>query len=102
MEKPLFVPTDEILESKIYDGIIDLLFNLQKERNRFKVTDSRYKEINNLQDGILKELSFEKLVWIIVRFSKLKKEETKEFSALFRRVIKETEDKWEKFEGLKQ
>jgi len=101
MEKQLFISIEEILESRIYDRISDLLFDLQKERKHLKVSDIRYNEINDLQNGILKELSFEKLVWIIVRFSRLRKEEVKEFSALFRRVIKEAEEKWEKFEGLK-
>jgi hypothetical protein len=101
MEKQLFISIEEILESRIYGGISDLLFDLQKERKHLKVSASRYNEINDLQNGILKELSFEKLVWIIVRFSRLRKEEVKEFSALFRRVIKEAEEKWEKFEGLK-
>ncbi len=101
MEKQLFISIEEILESRIYDRISDLLFDLQKERKHLKVSDIRYNEINDLQNGILKELSFEKLVWIIVRFSRLRKEEVKEFSALLRRVIKEAEEKWEKFEGLK-
>jgi hypothetical protein len=101
MEKQLFISIEEMLESRIYDGISDLLFDLQRERKHFKVSDNRYNEINDLQNGILKELSFEKLVWIIVRFSRLRKEEVKEFSALFRRVIKEAEEKWEMFEGLK-
>lgn len=109
MEKKFFVSIEEMKKHKAYDSIGDWLLDLEKnkkneeDKNQKNKDVERINKIEYLQKVILKELPFEKLVWLAVIFSKLEKEEHKKFSSLSNKIRIALYNKWEnKIEEIKE
>lgn len=98
MKAQFLASIDEIIESKVNDGIYELLFNLQEEISKLGENDyDRKNKITTIQKGILDELSFEQIAWLFIRFSRLKDDQKKKFFKLFEMVIKKTKAIWLEF-----
>jgi len=88
MEKKEPISFDELLKEKHYHDLTDLLFDLERERYPLDKTNARYDEIRRTTKSILKELSLNKLAWVLLQLSRLPESEIKAFRML-REQLKE-------------
>ncbi len=94
MAKRKFITIEEMLRLKKYDGLRDMLFELENTKQFPNINSEAWKRADGWQDEILNTIPLKELAQLAVTFFNLSGEKHNHFLALSTRVRKRLYERW--------